>query len=104
MTPLHVDAILECGLHKAEPGGAGNGGGKDLGLDLTSLGVSGEAKAHGGCFDTERWFAPLNIGSTDTMLNERSHTYSIQVKLETGKMILCCQAPNGSPLLLLQNA
>ena len=101
MTPLHVDAILECGLHKAEPGGAGNGGGKDLGLDLTSLGVSGEAKAHGGCFDTERCFA---LFSADIMLNERSHTYSIQVKLETGKMNLCCQAPNGSPLLLLQNA
>lgn len=46
----------------------------------------------------------MNVGSADIMLNERNHTYSIQVKLETGKMNLGCQAPNGSPLLLLRNA
>lgn len=39
----------------------------------------------------------MNVGSADIMLNERNHTYSIQVKLETGKMNLGCQAPNGSP-------
>lgn len=46
MTPLHADAILECGPHEAETGGPGNGSGKGLGLDLTSLSVSGQAKAH----------------------------------------------------------
>lgn len=56
--------------------------GRGLELGLTSLCVSGEAKAHR---TGEMWLAPLKVGSTDRHAEGRK-SHSIQVKFKTGKM------------------
>ena len=62
--------------------------GRGLGLGLTFLCVSGEAKAHR---TGERGLAPID--SRQHRPAEEKKSDSIQVKLRTGKMNLCGQAP-----------